>query len=720
MAGTAKLSLAIAITLTLFSLNALGNRYSVIPLEVSDAFMINNSNTVIATNPNGDPIVIEEGTIRKKEDDPDQDDETDRHYNPDEDVSILNTPGTPTEVHVIDINSPNNDPNSERIVGWFANEDGKRHGILWKKEDNIYKYELLPDYQRRQEICTGDAGTDASDCIAPGDIKTTIEEVQDCDNSIWDSWAEEDPFPINSLITECDKENEARSINDDGVIVGVSYRNLQCEDRRLCERAVMWTTEEQEDENKAADPIVVYVAQDIGVVFQNNKRISYLGVAKEIDRHGTTIAGELYNEDDGRYFPAAWFELSNEQAGFLPIEIVKNEDEEIYTGKVDITSISALGITGWYAGTGGLIRPVLWDREQNDNNQNVFRARDIPTLDGEGNGQVFQSSFVGKHVGGSGTDPSDYTAFVFSGECGPQNLNDLVATPNANLKLNKGLSITTELEDQLILASGTTIDTGEKGFYILRPEEKIVDLSVKIISDHQELVVGQEHTYTIELKNNGVATEPDSGNYATCVNIDILPNLDIPRGDGTSFTKSGGLDILNAQGTGNNTQCSWDPISVNCFIARLDPGANVTITLNTKPRPILASRTIKMTANVTSSETASDSSVITSVTNTTVTRQGCFIATAAYGSYLEPEVEVLRNFRDEFLLEYTVGEWIVDTYYQYSPPLAEKIVDSTYLRLISRLALTPIVYLVKYPLFISVLILTGLAVLRLQKSKQQA
>ena len=90
---------------------------------------------------------------------------------------------------------------------------------------------------------------------------------------------------------------------------------------------------------------------------------------------------------------------------------------------------------------------------------------------------------------------------------------------------------------------------------------------------------------------------------------------------------------------------------------------------------------------------------------------GCFIATAAYGSYLDPHVRILRDFRDKYLFTNVPGRAFVKFYYKNSPPIADYIRQHELLRTITRLILTPIVFFVKYSEWFCGLLLIAVSLL---------
>jgi hypothetical protein len=67
----------------------------------------------------------------------------------------------------------------------------------------------------------------------------------------------------------------------------------------------------------------------------------------------------------------------------------------------------------------------------------------------------------------------------------------------------------------------------------------------------------------------------------------------------------------------------------------------------------------------------------------------CFIATAAFGSPLNPHVRILRDFRDTFLLTSDAGRRFVELYYRVSPGIAMQVSASEPLRIAVRMALLP-------------------------------
>jgi hypothetical protein len=69
----------------------------------------------------------------------------------------------------------------------------------------------------------------------------------------------------------------------------------------------------------------------------------------------------------------------------------------------------------------------------------------------------------------------------------------------------------------------------------------------------------------------------------------------------------------------------------------------------------------------------------------------CFIASAAYGSQIEPYVNILRKFRDRFLHVNVIGKGFVRLYNTYLPLIADFISNHDNLRVIARVSLLPIV-----------------------------
>ncbi|MBS1121138.1 MAG: Fibronectin type domain protein [Deltaproteobacteria bacterium] len=69
----------------------------------------------------------------------------------------------------------------------------------------------------------------------------------------------------------------------------------------------------------------------------------------------------------------------------------------------------------------------------------------------------------------------------------------------------------------------------------------------------------------------------------------------------------------------------------------------------------------------------------------------CFIATAAYGSVMASDVELLRHFRDSLLRKTVLGELAVETYYTFGPAVSGVVGESDLLRATAREVLRPIV-----------------------------
>lgn len=97
----------------------------------------------------------------------------------------------------------------------------------------------------------------------------------------------------------------------------------------------------------------------------------------------------------------------------------------------------------------------------------------------------------------------------------------------------------------------------------------------------------------------------------------------------------------------------------------------------------------------------------------------CFIATAAWGSWLDPHVATLRDFRDRVLMPHAPGRAFVAFYYRHSPPVAAFIARHEALRAVTRILLAPLVFAIERPLAAGALSL-GLVLLLFMNLRRRA
>jgi len=100
---------------------------------------------------------------------------------------------------------------------------------------------------------------------------------------------------------------------------------------------------------------------------------------------------------------------------------------------------------------------------------------------------------------------------------------------------------------------------------------------------------------------------------------------------------------------------------------------------------------ITITMDSDKSITANFSAITTGDGDDTGKKGGCFIATEVYGSSLHPNVMILRDFRDIYLMPSKSGRALVNLYYKYSPFVAELITKHKTLKAAVKINLLPLV-----------------------------
>ena len=239
--------------------------------------------------------------------------------------------------------------------------------------------------------------------------------------------------------------------------------------------------------------------------------------------------------------------------------------------------------------------------------------------------------------------------------------------------------------------------------------DRCVDLAV---SGRGNLVPPCEKSRHLDLSVSVTNAGPDA---ASNVFVDLSQNPDIAPG--LRFTSAG---------------CT----GTRCTIASIPAGSSVM--LQGLSSDFTNSRSQTLVLNFTTSSSDTDYAT----TNNQATSSGvvpvfdacdididlpkgagvaCFIATAAYGSPLEPHVQALRDFRDQRLQQFALGRAFIGFYYRHSPPIANLVAAHDSLRLLVRAILTPVVLIVVHPvesLATVMLVFAAMAAVRAQRRRR--
>jgi C1A family cysteine protease len=199
-------------------------------------------------------------------------------------------------------------------------------------------------------------------------------------------------------------------------------------------------------------------------------------------------------------------------------------------------------------------------------------------------------------------------------------------------------------------------------------------------------IAGRTHTVTQAgapptITNRSPASGATGVAVDTAITVDFSETMNAASINTSSFRLTQGSSTVSGTVTPGSLNATLTPSG------SLTPGTTYTVTVTTAVQDdegvALASEsswsfTTAGTPPVTSSSGGSDGG-------------GCFIATAAFGSALEPRVVTLREFRDVYLLPSHSGKAFVELYYTLSPPMADVIAADEGLRTGVRAVLAPVV-----------------------------
>lgn len=265
---------------------------------------------------------------------------------------------------------------------------------------------------------------------------------------------------------------------------------------------------------------------------------------------------------------------------------------------------------------------------------------------------------------------------------------DISVTHNATCTLVNTASVTGSVPDPYLDNNSASSVTAVKS-----PLCNNSDLCVTVTDSTDPVAEDDNITYIITVENKG----PDDATgvilHDRTEGATIFDLVSVTSSIGTcSYPTCYGLGCLFID---------WEPQRITCEIAYLSSGYTGTIELViSPPNDGKYTNTVSVTSEVFDPDYSNNSAVEETTVESADYYEGgggggggggCFIATAAYGSLMEPHVKILSAFRDQFLLGNTVGKNVVGLYNTYSPPMADFIAKHDVLRAMVRISLLPVV-----------------------------
>jgi peptide/nickel transport system substrate-binding protein len=212
---------------------------------------------------------------------------------------------------------------------------------------------------------------------------------------------------------------------------------------------------------------------------------------------------------------------------------------------------------------------------------------------------------------------------------------------------------------------------------------------------HDSVVDSSGNIWISEPKTNKIAKLTLSPNFSLTTSP---PTISLPKGSSGSVTVSG-TSISNFAGSITLSIQNLPPgITVSSFTQNplsIKPGTSNQSQFNVDIGTNAPNGTSELMIQGTDNNITQTTTLLIMIMNSTaeMTPSHCLIATATYGSELSPEVQLLRNFRDNSLAKSYLGSSFLIIfnawYYSFSPNVAQYLDTHVIPRYLMRVVLYP-------------------------------